>query len=85
MAAARLLLERVLPAIKAVDQPVFFDVPAGGLADRGEAVLAAVAVGEIAPDQAQAVLSGLAALAKLEDTDELERRIAALEECNETS
>ena len=79
--AARLLLERVLPPVKAVALPEPLPVPAvGSLAERAEAVLAAMAKGEASADAAEAALAGLGAVARLRLIDDLERRIAALEE-----
>jgi hypothetical protein len=79
-AAARLLIERVLPPIKASEQPVPLDLPEGGtLTDQGRAVIAAAGDGTLAPGQASQLLAGLGALAKLIETDELAARIAALE------
>jgi hypothetical protein len=78
--AARLLLERVLPPVKATEQTVPVALPAdGSLADQGRAVLAAAGAGTLAPGQASQLLQGLGALAKLIETDELAARIAALE------
>ena len=78
--AARLLLERVLPPVKATEQAVPVALPTdGSLADQGRAVLAAAGAGTLAPGQASQLLTGLSALAKLIETDELAARIAALE------
>lgn len=79
-ASARLLLERVLPPIKASEQPAPLSLPDGSLTDQGRAVLRAAAAGDLSPGQATQMLSGLAALANLIETDELEGRISALEE-----
>ena len=77
--AARLLLERVLPPIKAMEQTSPIALPNGSLADQGRAVVAAVGAGSLAPSQAAQLLGGLGALAKLIETDELVDRVAALE------
>lgn len=78
--AARLLLERVLPPVRAAEQPAPIKMPAEGLAAQGRAVMAAAGAGELAPGQAAQLLTGLAAMAKLIETDEHEARLAALEE-----
>lgn len=78
--AARLLLERVLPPVKAVEQPVELALPAGGLSAQGAAIVQAVAAGTLAPGQGAALLSGLGALARIKEIDELEQRITNLEE-----
>ena len=54
-------------------------MPDGTLTEQGRAVLVAVACGELAPGQGAALLSSLGTLAKLVETDELTRRIDALE------
>ncbi|MDE1947544.1 MAG: hypothetical protein KGL43_02790 [Burkholderiales bacterium] len=77
--AARLLLERVIPPLKAAEQPAPIDLPDGALSEQGRAVLAAAGTGTLAPGQAAQLLAGLGALAKLIETDELAARIAALE------
>ncbi len=78
--AARLLLERVLPPIKASEQAVAIPLATGAsLADLGRAVLEAAGAGVLAPGQAAQLLTGLGALAKLIEADELADRIAALE------
>jgi polyhydroxyalkanoate synthesis regulator phasin len=78
--AARLLLERVLPPVKATEATVVIDIPDGvGLTEQGAAVMRAVARGLIAPGQGGALLSGLGNVAKLKEIDELTARIEALE------
>ncbi|MFC0168403.1 DUF5681 domain-containing protein [Pseudoduganella danionis] len=79
--AARILLERVLPPVKAVESTVQIDLPQGAsLTASGEAIMQAVATGALAPSQGAALLSGLGSVAKLKEIDELEARIAALEQ-----
>ncbi len=77
--AARLLLERVLPPVRAAEQAVPIAFPDEGLAAQGRAVIAAAGAGEIAPGQASQLLGALASLAKVVEAEELEARISALE------
>lgn len=78
--AARLLLERVLPALKPMEQPVKLTLPDGeGLTAQGAAIVEAVAAGKIAPGQGAALLAGLGALVRIKEIDELTARIEALE------
>ena len=80
MQAIKLLLERTLPPLKPMALPEPLPVPAtGSLTERAEAVLAAMAKGEVSPDAAEAAMAGLATLARLRVIDDLERRISALE------
>lgn len=80
--AARILLERVLPPMKATEQAVPVKLGGETLTERGRAVLEAVESGELAPGQAAALLSGLGTLARVAEVDELEARITALEARN---
>ena len=77
--AARLLLERTLPALKPAEQAQALHLPDGTLTDQGRAVLAAVAAGELAPGQGAALLGAIGALARVAEIDELARRIEVLE------
>lgn len=82
LAAIRLWLERVLPSLKPKDSPAA--VPAlesgGTLLEQSQAVMAAVAAGELAPSDGATMMQGLAAQARVKETEELERRIEALQE-----
>jgi len=78
--AARLLLERVLPALKPVEEAIVVNMGGETLAERGKSALAAIADGQITPGQGATVLAALGTLAKLVETDELVRRIEALEQ-----
>lgn len=79
--AARTLLERVIPPLKATRAPAALPgiADAFTLTERAQAVLRGVADGTLTTDQASELLGALAATAKILETDELERRIAALE------
>lgn len=78
--AARLLLERVLPPMKPIEQAVALSLPTGeGMTAQGVAIVQAVAAGILAPGQGAALLTGLGTLARIKEIDELELRITALE------
>ena len=83
--AARLLLERAIPAFKPAEQPEPLAIPGTTLTEQGQAVIAAVAAGELAPAQAGVLLAALGNLAKLTEADELEKRVAALETRGESN
>lgn len=79
--AARLILERVLPPVKATEQPVELQLPEGGtLTMTGRAVLSAVASGDLAPSQGAALLGAIGTLARVTEIDELDARLTKLEE-----
>ncbi len=78
--AARLILERVLPPMKAIEQAQTLALPADGtLTAQGRAVLACVAAGELAPGQGAQLLAAISALARIAEIDDLTARIDALE------
>lgn len=77
-AACKLLLDRALPPLRPTDQPVRLPLD-GRLADDGRAILTAVGAGDVTPEQALRLLSGLGALARVIETAELIERIEKLE------
>lgn len=77
--AARLLLERVLPPMKAIEQAQQISLPSGSLTDQGRAVLAAVAAGELAPGQGAQLLAAISGLSRVVEIDELAARLTVLE------
>lgn len=79
LAAMRLLLERTIAPLKTREEAAPLTLPDGTLTEQGRAVLGAVAAGELAPGQGAALLASLGTLAKLTESDELSRRIDALE------
>lgn len=80
MGAIRLVAERVCPPMKAAEPTAEIELQGETLTDKAMGVLAALGLGKVAPGQASQLLQGLGALAKIVETDELSRRIAALEE-----
>ena len=78
--AARLLLERVLPPMKPTELAVPLALPDGSLTEQGRAVLAAVSIGDLAPEQAARLLASIGMLARVAEIDELTNRIEKLEE-----
>ena len=82
MVALRLCLDRLAPPRK--DAPVSIELPpvrsASDAVEASAAVLAAVAAGEITPDEAGRVMALLSAHRSIVETGELAARIAALEE-----
>lgn len=79
--AARLILERVLPPMKAIEQAVELQLPnAGTLTAKASAVLSAAAAGELSPSQAAQLIAALGTLAKITEIDDLAARITSLEE-----
>mgnify|MGYP003390351601 CR=1 FL=1 len=81
--AARLLLERSIPTMKAIEEPGKFALPAGTLAEQARAVVQAAADGELTPANAAQIVTSLGGVAKIIETTELLSRIEALESRNQ--
>lgn len=81
MTAAKMLLDRTLPPVRAESAPVHIPELAEGktLSEKAQAIINAVANGVLAPSIASELLSALGAVCKIIETDDLENRIAALE------
>ncbi len=83
--AAKLLLERVIPPTKSIEQSVEIKLPVNAdLSVQGQFIIQAVADGVLAPGQGSSLLSSLGTLARIKEFDDLEKRLIALEEANES-
>jgi len=78
-AAARILLDRVMPTLKPQEAPQVLDLPVGGLSAQASAIIDFTASGELPAGTAATLLGGLASLARIRTAEELEARITALE------
>jgi hypothetical protein len=83
--AARLLVDKVLPSMKPVDQAVALPLAGVDLGADGRAILSATGDAAITPEQAGRLLAGLGSLARVIETDELLKRIEKLEAANATA
>ena len=80
LAAARLVLERVVTALRPEAVHVVPAVdPTACLTDQGRQILAAVASGDIPPDTGAELIAALGRLAALRQVEEMEARIRQLE------
>lgn len=78
--AASLVLSRIAPALRPEAQPVQFDFdPTASTVRQVEAVLAAVASGDVPVDLGKQLIDSIKALADVRAVEELEARLAALE------
>ncbi len=77
--AAKLILERTIPAFKSVDSPVAMPSLSGTLSERAEGVLEAVTNGTLTPDEGKGLLASVSNLAKILEYDELLTRVERLE------
>ena len=79
--AASLIISRLVPSLKARAECVNFDLQTDTpISEQISQVLEAVATGAVAPDVAKIIIDSIKALGEVRATEELEARIAALEE-----
>ena len=79
VAAIRILLERVVPALRMQSAPVMIDLPAGTLTEQARALLTAAASGQLPADVASELIRAVAAVVSVEQGDEVKRRLDAIE------
>lgn len=78
--AAGLVLSRVAPVLKAQAERVQFEFdPKVSVTEQAEAVLTAIASGEVSPDMGKQIIDAISALYGIKQIAELEERLAALE------
>ena len=83
MTAARLVLDRCLPALKPLESSIEgMALPTGTLTQQATDILASVSRGEVAPGQAAQLIGAVGSVAKLMEVDELSARIEALEKAH---
>ncbi|WP_205749130.1 DUF5681 domain-containing protein [Frigidibacter oleivorans] len=80
MQAASLVLSRLLPPLRSQTERVEFDFdPELPIGKQIEAVLAAVAAGQVPPDVGQMIINAISTLSSVRATEDLEARIIQLE------
>jgi hypothetical protein len=79
MTAASLLLARVVPAVRPIQEPVKIVMAGETLTEKAASILDAVTRGELSPSDGKLLLDGLAGVAKITEIDELNKRVEALE------
>jgi polyhydroxyalkanoate synthesis regulator phasin len=85
MAALRLCLDRLCAPPRPTDRLITIDgmADAKDLSDKGELILVNVAKGEITPSEAQHLMNAISSQARIIEIDELEHRVAELEQGNQ--
>ena len=86
MPALKLCLDRLCAPLRPTDRLITIEGMAGttDLSGKGELILVNVAKGEITPSEAQHLMTAISSQARIIEVDELERRVAELEQANET-
>ncbi|MBB3140214.1 DUF5681 domain-containing protein [Halomonas organivorans] len=77
--ALRLCLERLTPAYKPQAEPVRFELKGETLTEKADSVLTAIAAGDLDPATGKELIAAIAGLVKVQEVDEIVRRLEALE------
>jgi hypothetical protein len=77
--AASLLLTRVSPTLRPIQDPIRVNVTGETVTEKAASILDAVTKGELSPSDGKMLLDGLGAICKIQEVDELVKRIEALE------
>ncbi|MNJ29128.1 hypothetical protein D3C77_236870 [compost metagenome] len=80
MQACRLILERLVPPVKATAEPVQFDLDDSDLPSAAKSILRAIAAGDLPPDQGRHLIEAISAVAKVIEVEELEKAVEELRE-----
>jgi hypothetical protein len=78
MQACRLVLERLVPAVKPAAQVLNFPLDQSDLPAAARSILAAVAAGEVPPDQGNLLITAVLGMARVIEVSELEKQLAEL-------
>lgn len=84
MQACRLILERLVPALKPVSQPVSFTLDQTDLPACARSIMAAIADGTLPPDQGKALIDSVASMARVIEVSDLEKQLLELRELLES-
>ncbi len=81
MQAAKVLLDRVLPALKPESQAIHLPelVEAGTMAEKARAAIDAAGAGAVSPSAASDLVAAIAGLARVVETTELQQRLESIE------
>lgn len=79
-AAAKVLLDRSIPAFKPIQTTTAIDdIEGKSLSEQGTMIINAMGAGALSPEQAHTMLATLANLSKVIEGDDIERRLTELE------
>jgi len=78
--ALKLCMDRIIPVLKPVSQPINIDIPLPeNLTDMAKIFLKSTASGDLSPDVAIQLISAIASISKIEEIETVKYRLEALE------
>ncbi|WP_397450860.1 hypothetical protein [Pseudomonas sp. NA-150] len=79
MQACRLILERLIPALKPTSDPVRFDLDDTDLITTARSIMRAIAAGTLPAEQGKVLLDAVLGMSRVIEVADLERRLKAIE------
>ncbi|WP_280569770.1 DUF5681 domain-containing protein [Chromohalobacter sp. 296-RDG] len=83
--ALKLCIDRAIPAYRPAAEPVRFEMQGDTLTDKASEILNAVSRGEIDPQTGRSLIDAIGSLVKVQEVDDIQRRLDALEGSNDES
>lgn len=84
MQACRLVLERIVPTLKPMTEPVPFDLDDTDLPSTARSIMRAIAAGTLPTEQGKALLDAVVGMSRVIEVAELEKQLAELRELMES-
>lgn len=84
MQACRLVLERIVPTLKPMTEPVTFDLDDTDLITTARSIMRAIAAGTLPTEQGKALLDAVVGMSRVIEVAELEKQLAELRELMES-
>lgn len=79
MQACRLVLERIVPTLKPMTEPVKFDLDDTDLITTARSIMRAIAAGTLPAEQGKVLLDAVLGMSRVIEVADLERRLKAIE------
>ncbi|MGL6287787.1 DUF5681 domain-containing protein [Aeromonas hydrophila] len=77
-ASQSLIADRLMPKLRPAAEPVAFDLAGEGFTDSARSILVAVSRGEIDPQTGKSLIDAVAGLARVAETDALQKQLDEL-------
>lgn len=79
MQACRLILERLVPALKPITEPVHFELDDTDLITSARSIMRAIAAGALPSEQGKVLLDAVLGMSRVIEVVDLDRRLRAIE------
>ncbi len=78
--AVSMIGSRLIPTLKATDTPILLEgLDSGSLVDKAGKIIEHMGTGDVSPSEATSMINAIAALCKVQEIEDLNKRLEALE------